>query len=196
MRRASAIGELVLHLNREARAEGLIFEEDEEATQLLATIRRGLPPRYRTPGAQPPEAVTVGMELRTGSTDSRPARRIREYALAHLAHWSTFLRAADILGYTPQVVRAALMIHYPRLEQEAIGTDGNCILVDLQQGAALLDQQERKEGAPRPSEVVAMLAAGKGPQEVGTHYGVNGSRLVGQVLKQLSLVLEQGEGRR
>ena len=191
MRRTSTVGVLVLYLNERAAKEGRISVEDARATQVLNTIRFGH--RGRRGGAMPP-AVIAGLELRQGGATTAVAKSIRQGALKRLEDFSVFMLAIDELGYTPQLIRAALSVHFPRLAQAELGTEENCILLDIQQATARLDNRHRKEDAPLPSEVVALLAGGFGPQEVGSRFKTNGSRLVGRVMKQLSVELEGGGG--
>lgn len=195
MARTSAIGSLVLHLHERALQEGRIAVEDESANQVLDTIRRGYRSKHYRRGGEQPTGVVAGLELRQGYARSAEAKTIRQGALNRLRDFPVFLRAVDELGYTPQVLRAALSLHYSRLDEAELGSDENCILMDIQQATSRLDKQPRKEEAPRPSEVIALLAGGLGPQEVGAHFKTNGSRLVGRVLKQLSVELEGGYGK-
>lgn len=195
MARTSAIGALVLHLHERAIQEGRLVVEDEGANQVLDAIRRGYRSRHYRRGAEQPAGVVAGLELRQGYARSAQAKAIRQGALNRLRDFPVFLRAVDELGYTPQVLRAALSLHYSRLDEAELGSDENCVLLDIKQAASRLDRQPRKEEAPRPSEVIDLLAGGLGPQEVGAHFKTNGSRLVGRVLKQLSVELEGGYGR-
>jgi hypothetical protein len=177
----SAIGQLILYLNASARAEGRVTEYDETAKQVLDTLRSEDNPRGRLP-----QGVVTGLELRRGSAHTPEAKAIRAYALGELRSYDRFLHAVDTIGYTPQLVRAALTLHWEQLEADPLGSDGNCVLLDIQQAVA--------KATPTTRAVVAHLIKGDGPQQIGEALDTNGSRVVGRALKEVSRILEGCNG--
>jgi hypothetical protein len=173
----STVGQLVLTLRQQAEEEGRLREPDptNEEDTLAVQVLSGM----RVEGKPKSEGTLIGSELRSGRVNHPKAKAIRYAASQRLRDYTTFLRAADELGYTPEVLRAALLYHYDHLSGEHIGSDGHCILMDIQQFVADCDERTR--------QVVAVLANGYGPQGVGTALGVqNGSRLVARTLRLLS----------
>lgn len=170
---------LILYLHRRAIEEGRIKESDPLADEILRTLEGYIP---HTNGRELPRGVAIGLELRHGQAHLPEAKAIRSAALRRLMNYEVFLNSVDELGYTPQNIRAALTIHFERLRSEELGSDGNCILMDLD--TALKQCNERTR------EVVLLLISGLGPQAIGEALGTNGSRLVGRTLKNLSRILE------
>lgn len=198
-RRASALGQLILHLHERAKAEGNIRVREKEATRVLDVLRYGYRSRYyRRAGTTENAGVTAGVELRQGMAQSALARTIRQSAIARLRDYAVFMVAVDTLGYSPQLLRAALSIHWERLASAEMGSDGNCVRLDIEVAVAALDTEWKTSGSrhseasgmdaqtPRPSDIVSYLQQGYGPQEIGKLYDTNGSRLVGRLLKALS----------
>lgn len=176
--------QLILFLHKRAIAEGRLKEHDPLADEILRTLEGE--DRYN--GRDIPRGVVIGLELRHGQAHLPEAKAIRSAALRRLMDYDVFLRSVEELGYTPQNIRAALTIHFERLRSEALGSEGNCILMDLD--AAL------KRCTDRTREVVFLLISGLGPQAIGEHFGVNGSRILGRALKTLSRILEGNRNER
>lgn len=182
----SAIARLVLHAHDRAAQESRVGITDDTATQVLATLRKPrVPSRSSLPG------VNIGLELKTGRVWSKEARAIRLYAMNALRSYETFLEACDSLGYTPQIIRAALSYHWSTLRSSDLWSDGHCIKLDIEGAVAVLPERDQ--------EVVDMMQHGCGPHDIGKELStpetkVNGSRLVGKVLLAISQQLEQNYG--
>lgn len=172
----------MLELHRQAEVEGRLApldvtnEEDALAGQVIETLTGGHDGKAKTEGA------LIGSELRSGRVNHQKAKTIRFTAGNRLRDYTTFLRTVDELGYTPEVIRAALIFHYEQLQYEELGSEGHCILMDIQTAVATCDTRTR--------QVVALLANGYGPQEAGAVLGLNGSRLVSKTMRDLGKLLE------
>lgn len=177
--------QLILYLHRRAIEEGRIKESDPLADEILRTLEGHIP---HTNGRELPRGVAIGLELRHGQAHLPEAKAIRSAALRRLINYEVFLNSVDELGYTPQHIRAALTIHFERLRSEELGSDGNCILMDLDTALKQCNEQTR--------EVVLLLIRGFGPQAIGEYFGVNGSRILGRALKELSRKLEGNRNER
>lgn len=176
----STIGQLILWLNERAREEGRIEVSDPVASLVIETLEGdGAVPdgRFR----DLPLGVQVGLELRRGRAFSDEAKAIRSAALARLRDYEVFLAAIDALGYTPQLVRAALSIHFERLLDEELGTAGNCVLLDI---------ETARQRAPEDIQQAVDLLPRMGPQDIGVELDTNGSRLVGRAMATMSRILE------
>jgi hypothetical protein len=174
-------GQLVLSLHQRADRKGHVVVKSALADLILYTIATG----KITPAKRRPTGALVGLELRSGRVASPEAKEIRQAALGRLRDYTTFLDTIDAIGYTPQVLRAAIMVHYDKLCSEGLGSDGNCALMDIEIGLKLVP--------PKVREVIELLAAGYGPQSVGDKLGVNGSRLASEAFDLLSAALEGGQ---
>lgn len=179
---ASSIGTLVLYLRDKAEDEGRLDRlpklelaaELRMAEEIMAAIRAESTTKSKGAG--------IGSELRSGRTNTNEAKLIRFAAQRHLLNYGVLLDSIDKLGYTPQNLRAALVTHWEHLTAEPLGSDGNCIVIDIEQAV---------EDAPGDyREAIERLMAGQGPQLIGEELEVNGSRLVGKALKYLSSKLE------
>lgn len=169
------VSKLVLYLHQLADEEGRIEVDDALASNILQALRGG------EVGSE--ESAAIADELTNGPVLSVEAKAIRNAALRQLINYTLFLRSVDTLGYTVQLLRSALSTHYEMLTTEPLGSDGNCILLDI-------DVAYSKLTAPLHQQVVRLLMDGLGPQEIGEQLSTNGSRLVGRVLKQMSDTLE------
>lgn len=172
----SAIGRLVLYLHECAEINNGVTPR---AAAFILALREGIVSFMG-------EGITVeaaaGLEIRSGRAHSKEARSIRRAALARLRNYNVLLGAVDALGYTPQLVRAALAYHWTRLGREEAGADGNCVYIDLFSAMSQSPLDVRR--------VCAMLAAGYSSQEIGSRLGVNGSRAVGGAVARLGRILE------
>jgi len=176
----SALGQLILYLHSRALVEGRLHEDDATASQIIAVLSDE---QWQPEGKfrDLPLGVQVGLELRSGRAFSDEARNIRQAALARLRDYELLVAAIDELGYLPQLIRAALSLHYEQLEEEPLGSDGNCILIDLQAARAK---------APEEVQHVVDLLPSMGPQSIGEELDTNGSRLVGRSMALLNRILE------
>lgn len=185
MRRPSALASLILHLHQQAVNEQRVHVIDGTAERVIDLMRRGYRSRFYRWEEEMTEGTAAGIELRQGVARTEVARAVRQAAVSRLRNFSVFLLAVDTLGYSPQILRAALSIHWERLASATLGSDENCVKLDIEAALAQLDARAGSD-TPRPSDVAALLCQGMGPQEIGVVYSTNGSRLVGGLLKQLS----------
>ena len=174
----SALGQLVLFLHRLARGEPRLKERDPRAKSILWPLKA----RKYNPKWHSDEHKLTGLELRNGAVTSETARRIRQAALKRSRNYEVFLRCVEHMGYTPQLARAAFYIHYHTPLHEELGSLGHCVLMDIQSALSRCD--------PRTRKVLTLLIHGAGPQAIGETLGTNGSRQVGDALRQLSRLLE------
>ncbi len=176
----SGIGQLVLYLNERADREGRLKVLDMQAELMMCAVA-GMYDGLTTPEMfQLPLSVLIGLELRSGRIVSERGKTIRRAALSRLNDYDVFLGAVDDIGYTAQVVRAALTVHWSRLSSAYLGSDGHCVYLDI---ATARDQ------APENVRTVITLLPAMGPQELGVAFQTNGSRLVGRCLSTLSRIL-------
>ena len=174
---ASSLGTLVLYFSSKGHTEGRFAALDtadlavelREAEDIMAGIRGE-------------SDSSVGAELRTGRATSDTANLIRLRVQRALLSYGTLIDSIDKNGYVPQNLRAALMNHWERLSSEPLGSDGNCIAIDIMNATETAPADYR--------DALHRLMSGQGPQQVGEELGVNGSRLVGKALKHVSCVLE------
>lgn len=178
----SALASLILHLHQQAQAEGRITERYALADAVLAVLTNGPTPDV----ARPSDGECIGRELYSGRTASVPASVIRRRAGQALTNYTVFLAAVDTLGYTPQVVKAAVG-HWQQLEDADLGEDGNCVLLDIRVALTKASEPTRK--------TIALLQAGIGPRRVGELLGENGTRLVGKAYLEVSRLLEAANGK-
>jgi hypothetical protein len=182
---SSNLSRLILLLHCEAERLGRIKEHHPDAERIIHILRAEQFELDR-PWKSLPECVRTGIELRQGRVNGETAKRIRKYALERLNEYGTFLMVADRLGYTTHVIRAALLVHWERLKDEALGSDGNCIRVDIMAAVATASDEARY--------VAKQLSLRNGPQQLSKELGTNGSRLVSKALYELATILEGRNG--
>jgi hypothetical protein len=150
--------------------------ENITATELIAALRYG----HQVP--DPIEARIAGLELRDGRPHSDLARKVQRGAMARLHDRRLALDYVDAQGYTPVNVRSFLSVHWGDLEDAELGSDENCVCIDLTSAIARAGDMTRT--------VAELLIAGLGPQEIGATLKTNGSRRINRAMAELSRILE------
>src|SRR5579859_3456083 len=177
---AAAIGNFILWLYDRASEENRVplFDDDTQSRLVLSGLRGEAAPEDPAP-----ENYLVGLELRSGTIRAEQTRRVQRAALRRLQSYSVALLNVCDSGYSPLNVRALLQYHWWDLRVEDVGSEGHCILMDLQSAINASSNATRT--------VAWLLVAGYGAQEVGAVLSgdgkkMNGSRLVSRAASELA----------
>lgn len=165
----STIGQLVLWCHERATVRGLVKEQDDEATAILAAIQSG-------------EGHSVGIELRNGHLRSARARTIFKRALREFKSIDTCVYYVDTFGYDYLIVRSLITHHYLQLSRAPITSDEYAIYQDL--------NHAYKQATEQTQLVIKLLAAGYGPLEIKDTYKLDASRLIRRAVAELARILE------